>query len=390
MRFTINPAKVLAVLILSVPALMSFVRPSNMANENRHLASLPAMPADWDQALQYPGKLDLWINDHFGFRQELVILNNRIRYALFRQFPTIQVIEGKSGRIFLSSHATTHQPYSAISWTCGYSFRGVDAVVDHLNTFASMSRRTGLDAKLIIAPSSPSVYTGELPGWLAERCKTSVSPIPSAMSSQQLDAAAKSIVYYPLDDMRRMEPGVRVIPKTWFHWAGTGPSLIAQYSVQRFWDIAVQDKEPIVTMKKTLPSDLSHLFPGIVLESEIDVADFAASDITECIGPQCFPEMDLERLGHDVARYRNEKRPSGRLVLVTDSFGRYIAGWYARYFREVLLVSTNAIEQLEPAQIQKIKQAFLVKSPENKIIFLYHDGSVLDGRIALDMKRLAL
>jgi hypothetical protein len=384
-----NLARIVTVMLLAAPALMSFVGPRQVSGENRTLAPLPARPASWEALLKYPAQLDLWINDHFGFRDTLVALNNRIRHTLFHQFPTIQVIEGRNGRIFLSAHAITQEPYSAILLSCGYRFTRGDAIVDQLNRFSSALHGAGVKARLMIAPSAPVLYRDELPEWLERQCPPGADPISRVIAAPGLQPAARSMVYYPLEAMLQMKRDVDVIPKTWFHWAGAGPRLVARTSVAELWHRDPREGIPIPVEKKPLPSDISHLFPGIALPSEVETADFPAAGIEQCLGARCFPEMPaiMEKLG-DVSRYRNKRLPSGRLVLFSDSFGYHIAGWYSSYYREVIHISTNSLERLDRAEIEQLRQAFLHRGQQDDVLFLYHDVSILFGRLAKDVQML--
>lgn len=390
-RIAAHAAKIIVVAILAIPAMLPLVRQSDAPSENRVLANLPAWPSSWDAALKFPAQLDLWINDHFGFRDLLVIWNNRIRYSLFGEFPTIQVIKGKDERIFLAAHATTHHRYSNITIACGYQFTAVDSVAAQINRFASGLSRLGLDARLLIAPSAPIIYTDALPDWLARRCHDAGAPIPKVLSSKVLAAQARSQVYFPMEEVREIERSAHFIPKTWFHWAGTGPKRIAAASVRHFWKLPQEQGSPMKSSVVSIPSDISHLFPGILLASDIETADFAASGIQACTGDKCFPELTpiMAKL-IDVSRYRNPRAPMERLVLFSDSFGSHIAGWYASYFKEVVHVSTNNFGQLTPAEMDTLKKTFLIQREGDHLLFLYHDASVLASRLNTDLDKLGL
>lgn len=390
-RLKANFAKIATITLLATPAVMSFSGMQQASNENRKLTDFPPRPSSFGDALKYPSKLDLWINDHFGFRDALLQLNNRLRHALFHQFPTIQVIEGRNDRIFLSAHSTEHQPYSAILLNCGYQFNNLGHLVDALNRFSAGLRNRGVNAHLLIAPSASSLYTDELPPWLEKRCNSYASPIGQIIHSPQLHGDAKALLYYPMDKMRALRNEVDVIPRSWFHWAGAGPRRIARFSAEDLWSRNTSDAKPMVTVKRLVPSDISHLFPGIPLASEMEVADFAASGISQCRGGACFPEMlsIMEKLG-DVSRYVNNAAPAGRLILVSDSFGQHIAGWYSSYYREVLHVSTNDLRRLDPRELEQLRETLFKGNSSDNVLFLFHDGSILNGRMVQDIGDWAL
>lgn len=390
-RISSHAAKIMVVAMLATPAILSVVGNTNKTSENRTLTDFPERPRTLDAALKYPLRLDAWINDHFGFRNTLLKWNNRIRYALFNEFPTNQVIQGKEGRIFLAAHATTHPRYSNIMIGCGYQTIDTNGVASQMNRFATVFAQLGTDARLMVVPSAAALYTDALPDWIASRCSDAGAPVPKILSSPVLTPAASTQVYYPIDAMREIERTTHVIPNTWFHWAGTGPRRVAEASARHLWNIPTAKSVAIPSKMMYRSSDISHLFPGIALGSDIEVADYAGSGIDACIGGRCFDELAsiMNRLG-DVSYYRNERAPGGRLVLFSDSFGAHIAGWYASHFREVVHVSTNNLEQLSRDELATLRTMLLSPRPESHLLFIYHDASVLVGRLGADLDKLGL
>lgn len=350
---------------------------------------MPKLPRSSGDLLAYTRQLEPWINDHFGFRTSLIKLNNRLRHAFFNQFPTIQVISGRQGRIFLSSHATTLAEYSAITIPCGYTPTSSDKVARQLNSLHESFAHEGIDARIMIVPSSPIIYAEELPGWLEKRCGSVSSPIESMLASPQLEADTRKAIYFPKAEMIRLKETIPVFPKTWFHWAGAGPRDVAGSSVEFFWNIPRQAGQPIAERVVRAPSDISHLFPGIELASEIDYPDHAKSLIDACLGPQCFPSIGAaaNKL-QEVAFYRNPSAPEQRLIILSDSFGQFIASWYPRYFKEVIHFSTNALDQLDAKETAQFKAFIKSQAEAAHVMVLYHDGSVLWDRPAQDQENL--
>lgn len=82
---------------------------------------------------------------------------------------------------------------------------------------------------------------------------------------------------------------------------------------------------------------------GYELRSDVETTDFAASDVSEAQAANANLELQkaMETLG-DVSRYRNTRATKGSLIILSDSFGRYSASWYSRFYRDVMHISTNA------------------------------------------------
>ncbi|MFA9217370.1 MAG: hypothetical protein ACEQSK_09715 [Sphingomonadaceae bacterium] len=382
-----HSAKGLITLLFAIPVLASLLLAPAGTAENRNLAPSPALPHSWAETLAWPGKAELWINDHLGLRNQLIALNNRVRYTLFRQFPTRQLLAGQHGRLFLSAYNTVDAPYSGIQTVCGYA---ADAnlramLVQHLGTFQQVMEQQHLAGRLLIAPSAPVLYHEDLPDWLQARCAVAATPIEQALATAGLQDA--SHVLYPLAALRAARADAAIFPSTWFHWAGDGPRLAADLSVQRFWPMATPAPAPLASVMQTLPSDLDSLAPGLALHSKVKKVDFAASGVQECNGASCFPEMpDLMAKLWGVNRYQNPAAPLPRLVLITDSFGVSAGPWFARYYRDVLQVATNDLAQLAPAEVQRLKSLLFQQQTPQHLLFLYHDGTVQGGgRIGTDL-----
>ncbi|MBC7859895.1 MAG: hypothetical protein H7Z39_14205 [Burkholderiaceae bacterium] len=363
---------------LSIPAVNSLTRASQTTGDNRVLAPKPTKPRSIDDLLKYPKQLEPWINDHFGFRDNLIELNNQLRHAFFGQFPTIQVISGRDGRIFLSSHGTSLPEYSAITIPCGVTPTAPERVAGLLNGLHQSFLREGIDARIMIVPSAPIIYPEALPAWLEARCRKAASPVESALASAQLEAQTLNAIYYPKTEMLALKERVAVFPKSWFHWGGAGPREVAGLSAEHFWKIRRLEGAAIAETLNRVPSDIGHLFPGVNLTSEVEFPDHPRSGIEACLGPKCFPSLGVaaDKL-QEMAFYRNAGAPHQRLIILSDSFGRYIASWYPRYFKEVIHFSTNSWTQLDAAEKRKFSAYIKEQAKIGHTLLLYHDGSTL-------------
>jgi len=232
------------------------------------------------------------------------------------------------------------------------------------------------------------VYGEDLPAWLRARCASTTAPMQRVMASPQL--LEPDLVLYPLAELRAIRAGAAVFPSTYFHWAGAGPRLAAELSMQRFWPRQGGAPAPLRTVTGAQPSDVAHMFPGVKLDSRVETADLAGSGITACSGAPCYPEMaDVASKLWGINRYSNPAAPLPRLVLITDSFGIALAPWYARYYRDVLQVSSNDFGRLSPAEVLRLKAVLLQKESPQHLLFVYHDGTAQGGgRIEADLNIL--
>jgi hypothetical protein len=384
-------AKLLLVALFALPAMLHLPRLSGTgANENRHLAPWPTLPDGVAALPAFNAQIDAWVNDHFGLRDTLVVLNARLRYALFRQFPTYQIIEGKAGRLFLSSYQAHEPPYSGILSICGYGNDRAPLLERDINRLLEVTQQQGIRARLLVVPSSPVVNQHQLPNWLARMCKGATPLMQQVLASPTLSPQARGNVYFPLAEMQQAALESDLFPRTFFHWDGRGARLVSDLAEQRFWGMQPQQATPYVGERKVMASDVAQLFRGLERPSEVEMMKPGASGIEMCEGPACFGEAlrpALEKVG-EVSRYRNPKGRRGRLVLISDSFGLPSAIWFARYYKEVSHIGTNSITQLNPAELEQLRRLLFDGRAEDDILVLYHDGTAQARRIDTDFRAL--
>lgn len=381
-----NAAKFAVVAVLAVPAVVSLQNARTKPNDP-NLAQLPARPASVKELLEAPPKVNAWINDHFGYRIDFVKFNNRMRFKLFKEFPSVQMASGRHGRYFLAAHGTNEPPFQAVTANCSRSVAS-KTTIPYFNRMFEAFHAAGLQPKLLIAPSAPVLYPEDLPRWLAPQCEGLDTPVTAVLKSPELKPEAAGSIMFPLAQMREMKKTSTLFPKTWFHWTGDGLDQVARLSLTAFWQRPLDQAPVLRTHKHIQHSDVSHLFDGVLLESEIEEPDLEASQVKGCWGEACFPEIEAGKILRDVSRFDNPKAPARRLLIISDSFGSKISAWYSRYYREVEQFATNNVDQLSPQQIEAFK-AYMFRNPgETDILILYHDGGAMYDTLRLGTERL--
>jgi hypothetical protein len=182
---------------------------------------------------------------------------------------------------------------------------------------------------------------------------------------------------YPLDEMRTLKTSIKVYPRQPFHWSGDMPRLTAQRISEKTFGLAKSRSFRTHTIVRH--SDLQRFVPGVSLWVEDLELDYAAAGVRSCFGPACFPELGIfaERLG-DVSRFKSEDGSGKKLLLISDSFGAAIAGWFSQYFSEVWHLNINYLINVSTDELDKAKAIFLDYAPDC-IVYLFHDGAVLYG-----------
>jgi hypothetical protein len=384
-----NVAKLGLLAVLFWPIAATLHGDVGQNTENRRMAPAPSLPASWQQFLAMPAQADAWINDHFGMRSDLVDMNNWLRFKLFREFPSVQFVAGRHGRMFLAAHATDQPPYSAMTHVCAGDAVASPGTVSYFNLMFADFDRMGMHPRVLIVPSAPVVESGDVPRWLEQRCAGNNTAPAKVLADPELTPAARQNIFYPLQEMRALGSNENLFPKTWFHWSGPGLADVAKLSVAHFWGLPAQASAPLPTRSQWENSDIGYLAPGVPLVSLVVKPDLEAAHIKACYGGDCFPEFTAYRQYlNDTSRFTNAAAPDRRLLIISDSFGSKVSGWYTRYYRTVEQIATNAIDQLSDAQIESLKQVLLRDPQHTDILFLYHDGGAVYNSLKSGIQRL--
>jgi hypothetical protein len=345
--------------------------------ENRVLAAAPEWPASGSELLAVPSRLDAYVNDGFPFRTPLVELNNWLRYQLFREVMSPQITVGRDDYLFFNSHAAK-DPLSMIRFLCGEGSdtARVDKIASDLS--AAVTRLTASHplSTLMFVPTKSTIYVEHMPAWLQQRCSQS-APVVARVLARLTDLSPRNRqhVVHPIEAMRALRATVAVYPAQNFHWLGPGARAVADavtmklYGRERRKELAVR---PTVAM-----SDLQQFMPGIALSVESEAVDFASAGITACRGGSCLPELgDAGPVLGDIGRFEDQSSLRPRLLIISDSFGAGIAGYFAPYFGSVWHVSINSMSRLSRTQKDKVRTALYDDFAPDHILYIFHDFSI--------------
>lgn len=353
--------------------------PGRPLEENRSLAKPIALPKSWNDAVRLPVESDDYLRDHFGLRRAALQIHDQLVWRVLRDSPSVQVTRGLNGVLFFNSHSAK-QPYSLIEQSCGIGLPApvIVPVADDAAKFLQQARRINPSSALVIIPTKASIYPELLPDWLSMRCRNAMPPTNLIEEQLRSDPQLAAMVDYPLDEMRTLKTSMQVYPPQSFHWAGDMPRIIAQrISEKRFGLVKGSNLRAHAIVRH---ADLQRFVPGVDLLVEDLEPDYAAAGVRSCLGPSCFPELGkfAELLG-DVSRFQSDAGSGKKLLLITDSFGASIAGWFSPYFSEVWHLNINYLVNVSKDDLDKVpfgKAIFSDYRPDY-VVYLLHDGAVL-------------
>jgi hypothetical protein len=365
-------ARLSALLVLLLLALPGLVQLSGWDREvtfaeNRVLAPALAWPKSWPELLEAPRRTDAWLRDHFAFRSYLLRANTRLRFALFHESPTRQTVFGRHDRLFLSGH-DAGRPYSLVRAICGVGVSDTD-IAKAAEGIDLLLRSAGHDAIFVAVPTAPVLYAKDLPAWLARQCD-------GTPTAARVTAGMGANVVYPIEALRSAMKQGTVIPRYNFHWSGRGARATAAMIAGQVLGLPRAIDIPMI--EQTADSDLAGMTPGLILRDSVVLPDNLAAGIDYCFArPACLPDLgDIALAVDDYSRTVSPRAGSRRLLLISDSYGSFIAPWFGAYFGEVRHISSNNFDRLSTAQLMRLHRSLFDDYRPDQVIFLYHDGAI--------------
>ena len=119
------------------------------SSENRYLAGLPS---DVSGVVDFTKKMDVYLNDNFGFRQEAVKFERKIKRQLGDNNDTIYA--GTDNWLFWGEHLI----WDSFIGHSGFSEKSLDQGVKLLKTLNSEAKKQGANFAAMIAPNKASIY----------------------------------------------------------------------------------------------------------------------------------------------------------------------------------------------------------------------------------------
>ncbi len=355
---------------------------ATLSKENRTLAQLPTWPQTTAEFLALPDRLSALAGDRFGLRDALLWLDGKLRYHLFKEAASDQILFGRHRRVFLSSHLKGY-PFSAIDDICGLQ-TSPDQIGQLAADVASLLDDVGrlVPRSLYVSiPTAPALYPEDLPRWLATLCRnapSAVARIKVALDSKRSDLANRLV--YPIETMQALEPIGPSIPRANFHWQDLGAKAVAEVVAERWLGLPKLHDVPLRMV--TERSDLSQFIPGLDLSSVVGEPDYAQSGVIPCYGLPCVPE--LTPFAHAVAeitRFHWREGSGPKLLLISDSFGLRASRYFSEYFAMVIHVNPR-LDLLTPERGRLLRLRLFELLKPDTVILLFHDGSVGSAKVA--------
>lgn len=151
--------------LLIIPSIFHLVtKPEEKSlAEGRMLAPLPLMPSKLSELIELPKKLDAFLMDHYGLRNQILLTNALIHYFL-RSPTNPSVFYGKDDWLFFTGDRTLQQVTRSQP-----KAQMINQFVDLLAAINALLQRQGRIFIVAIPPNKESIYSDKLPLWLQNK-----------------------------------------------------------------------------------------------------------------------------------------------------------------------------------------------------------------------------
>lgn len=361
----------LFVLILWLPTVDSFLHfdTTLRLNENRAMTAKPVFtgPAD---TKDYLAGLELYFNDHFGYRKMFVRMQGTWKRKLFGEASVLHALIGRGGWLYTVANNTIDN-YTGVS---RFSPQNLAAWQTLLEARHAWLQKHGAAYVVVVTPDKQSIYPEHLPVWLKR------APGPTKLD-QWLEHFRQHSALRPLD-LRPLLRGAKkkqpVYMMTDTHWNGLGAYLGYQALVRE-----ISKQVPAV---QPLPDDAFALQPIAGYKGDLAVligqeSHFPESQANTCVAKPGLPALQTtETMIHDGKKHvaitrTHNPQGSGTAIVFHDSFG---AAWFpfvGLHFRDAIFVAQR---DFDLALIEKEKPVIVIDQIVERIVDSYDPDLLLD------------
>ncbi len=318
-------------------------------SENRAMAPYPKLQPGWHGLQAYIIGLEAYFNDHFGCRKCLVQWHNKMRWFLFNDKYTRDVLFGKDGWLFTTQFQRIEHYSGQIQFTPEQLHDWKVLLEKRRNWLA----RRGIAYVFVVTPDKQTIYPEELPSW--------VKKVRPETMLDQFFAYMRTNSTVPVLDVRDVVSAAKTIGpvylKTDTHWNLLGGFVSYQELVRTLArQVPALKLEPLPITEFTLTNRLQ---PGG------DLTRILGTSMVESNAYFFTPDPELPKFttkSPTIEHYKdpgfiNNPQAKGRLILFHDSFAGSWTPFLGYHFNQI---TTRWQYDLDPAAVERDKPDIVV------------------------------
>ena len=313
--------------------------------EKRPPYEMPPFPDHFRFTKSYTTSLDNYFKDHFGFRSQLIRVNNLMRYKLGLS-GSPYVLLGKDSWMFFTQENMIDQYRGIIQFTDDEVWQWTKAMEARQEWLGKRS----IPFLLVILPNKCTIYSEFLPDWVTKVSKDT----QFTRLSSYIQTHSKLDFIDMTEALRRSKTIDPVYNKTDSHWnlhgGFVGYQMIMQRVKRYFPDIKiVSEEEAALHFKKSHGKDLAAML-NISNDISEPYHDKSAFDY----GTNVRSKTPLDTIGHKfIVETNNTGMP--KALIFRDSFTDMMIPFFNQSFSAILYAqhehdrfNTQLVESFKP------------------------------------------
>ena len=330
------------IIFLATPMCVSVTSDTQTVSkaEKRKLAGFPQLIMSRSSIQTFPEKFDAYVNDHFGFRSQIVKLHNYTLCRIFKVSPSSMVTIGSNNWYFFNGDAAIYDYLGKIRYTDSQLEKTSSLLVDREKWLNSL----GIKYLFLPIPNKEPIYEEHLPYQLqANRGKSKYEQIVTYANEH---SSFKNLIDVQQLFLNHKEKG-QLYLKTDSHWNHDGTYLVYREIINRmqewFPDIVPLELNEEKIWVENFSGDLTNLMNlrGLVTETAPDInikrscITKKAERLTSIKELAEYKDLPYARLpvtgGCDKKKYK--------VLFIHDSFGKFLQPYFSEQFETVIFVN---------------------------------------------------
>ena len=363
---------------------LNFNFSGKVSSENRMLADFPAFPDSCSDLRRFNKGVEDWLDDRLGFRKQLVTIYRRLELGLFGVSPSKLVALGRDETAYLIEPQNSNIRYQELYDAVGESGDGIPLDKEQFAHMAFASKilsASNTPALLLAVPTSPLFNYEKLPLYLRKVINKKTPdhhPLSAAIARFKTHYPEYAHFFlYPFKETLDLAKSYSPYPQKNFHWSWSPFTvMVSEMIAERFGQpvhhrFSPTDFSPCVTQ-----SDLAHLVgvPDFMNNNDLCPSGefYSGEKISGVTLAEAFPD---NKGAHSSAGtyYTNTAVPSGKILVIGDSFNFSLGIPLARNFREVLVLDYYGVIREAGNKYEDVLRQIKISYRPERIVIVRHN-----------------
>ncbi|GAB5415567.1 MAG: hypothetical protein Cons2KO_31700 [Congregibacter sp.] len=315
--------------------------------------------------------LDDYFDDHVFAALEAARIYRKVQFLWFDESPQPNIAIADDGFVFLTSHGV-NRPFGSLERLCTPAERHPGEIHEGLQRLAEELAERDVRLSVAVVPSKLSLYADRLPATvpqeLREACDRTVPERTVAARLLERQETARYLMLYPFEALYALRDTPQFYPPQNFH---ADSRVNHEYALLYFESRGLQPP-PGYTSAPTLVAahaDLRSM--GFLRNTQVWRYGYQGEAFApDRDQPDWLSEHSIAPRGY--RHFTNDAMQTGRTLMVSDSFGAYLAPHFAPAYVSLTQLNIKHFSE-DVAQRDALLHAALQATEAEELIILLHD-----------------